>query len=225
VAFVYDGAQSQADKVKIYVNGIRPSAATGGTLPSSLQNSSAPFSIGSTNGTGGAFPGSIDHAKLFNRALSAAEIKAEYNAQNAGASTGFGFEPAPGSSTTSATDAIVRTNSPDYTISIQQDHDLQSGANSIPAVGGSIASPLTWDEATTEGFGFTLTNAPVLDAKWNSGAKYAAFPSSATSFYSGTGNASKTAEVINLQLRLRTPDTQALGSYGNSVTYTGTMIP
>lgn len=222
---VYDGSQAQTDKVKVYLNGVRKSGSTGGTFPSTLQDSTASLSLGGLNGVSSAFPGLIDQVKLFNRALSAAEVKAEYDAQDAGASSGFGLEPTPAASTATAIDAIVRTNSPNYTIGVQQDHDLQSGATTIPAIGGSIASPATWSEGATRGFGFTLTAAPVLDAKWGSGSKYAALPTSVSTFYSGTGNVNKTAEAVSLQLRLHPADAQTPGTYTNSVTYTGTMTP
>lgn len=230
VAVVYDGGLAPAERVKIYIDGVRKAANQGGSaVPTSLPNSTAPLAIGGALDTSGvqtyAFPGSIDHAKLFNRALSAAEVAAEYDAQNAGAASGFGLEPTPTASTNAAIDAIVRTNSPNYAIGVQQDHDLQSGVSTIPAVGGSVASPAAWVEGTTRGFGFTLTAAPALDAKWSSGNKYAAIPGSVTTFYNGTGNMNKTPEVVSLQLRLHPESAQPLGTYTNAVTYTGTMTP
>jgi hypothetical protein len=229
VAFVYDGNLAAADRIKIYIDGTsRAASLTGASAPASLQDANEPFTIGGLtvgSAQSSVFPGSIDHVKLFNRALSAAEVKAEYNAQNTGASSGFGLEPTPTTSTSAAIDAVVRTNSPNYTIGVQQDHDLQNGATTIPAVGGSIASPATWTEGATRGFGFTLTAAPVLDAKWSSGTKYAALPNALTTFYSGTGNINKTPEVVSAQLRLHPAANQPLGTYGNAVTYTGTMTP
>ena len=123
------------------------------------------------------------------------------------------------------TDAIVRTNAATYSLAAQQDHNLQNGSYFIPAIGGSIASPATWTEGTTKGLGFTLMNAPILDTKWNSGAKYAAIPSSTTTFYNGTGNVNGVIDVINMRLRLDTTATQATGSYTNTITYTGTITP
>jgi hypothetical protein len=120
---------------------------------------------------------------------------------------------------------MVRTNVPGYDLSIQQDHDLQNGANSIPAVSGSISSPAAWNESITKGLGFTLTGAPTLDGKWNSGGSYAGIPSSATTFYSGSGHVNGVVDVVNLRLRLDTSIYQTPGNYANSITYTGTMIP
>lgn len=225
VAMVYDGAQSQANKVKIYIDGNLVGSTAYGTLPSTLENSDGAFSIGSFPGLGRAGPGAIDHVKLFNRALSTAEIAAEYTAQNAGIVTGLTLGTLTSGSTTSLVDAIVRTNVTDYNLAVQQDHDLQSGGNTIPAVSGSIGAPLTWSEGVTKGLGFTLTGAPTLDSKWNSGAKYAAVPSVSTTFYDGVGHVEGTVDVVNLRLRLDIDASQSVGAYANTITYTGTMIP
>ena len=225
VAIVYDGTQSQANKVKVYIDGVLVGSTAFGTLASTLQNSDGALSIGSFPGLGRALFGGIDHVKLFNRALSAAEIGAEYTAQNAGIPTGLTLGTLTSGSTTSLMDAIVRTNATDYNLAVQQDHDLQSGANTIPAVGGSIATPLTWTEGVMKGLGFTLTGAPSLDGKWNSGAKYAAIPGSATTFYSATGHVNGTVDVVNLRLRLDINASQPTGAYSNNITYTGTMTP
>lgn len=225
VAVVYDGSLAQADKVKVYIDGMRKSGTVTGTLPSTLQDSTAKLWLGSLNGSQSAFPGLMDHVKLFNRALSPAEIAAEYTAQNAGIATGLTLGTLTSGSTTSLVDAIVRTNVANYNLAVQQDHDLQSGGDTIPAVSGSIATPLTWSEGVTKGLGFTLTGAPSLDSKWNSGAKYAAVPGSATTFYGATGHVDGTVDVINLRLRLDINASQPIGAYSNNITYTGTMIP
>jgi hypothetical protein len=225
VVMVYDGSQAQANKVKVYIDGTLAGSTAYGTLPSTLQDSTGSFSIGSFPGLGRAMTGAIDHVKLFNRALTSDEITAEYGAQNAGIATGLTLGTLTGSSTTSLVDAIIRTNATSYNLAIQQDHDLQSGVDTIPAIGGSIGSPLTWSEGVTKGLGFTLTGAPTLDSKWNSGAKYAAVPSASTTFYDGTGHVNGTIDVINLRLRLDAPAAQTLGTYANTITYTGTIVP
>lgn len=78
VAGTYDGTA-----LKIYVDGVEVgSTATSGTL----NDTSTPFRIGSTNQTGMArfFDGLIDETELFSRALSADEIAAIYEAAGAG---------------------------------------------------------------------------------------------------------------------------------------------
>lgn len=225
VVMTYDGAQPQSTKVKVYIDGSLVGATVYGTLPATLQNSTGAFSIGSFPGLGRSMGGAIDHVKLFNRTLSAQEISADYTAQSTGVAAGLSLGTLTNGSTTSLVDAIVRTNATSYNLSVQQDHDLQSGANSIPAISGSINSPLTWSEGVTKGLGFTLTGAPTLDSKWSSGASYAAIPSTATTFYNGTGHVSGIVDVVNLRLRLDTSSTQLPGSYANSITYTGTTLP
>jgi hypothetical protein len=226
VVMVYDGSLLPADKVRFYVNGsLVSSTVTGNPVASTLQDSTADFVIGAWPDIHQVMNGSIDQVKLFNRALSPAEITAEYAAQASGISTGLTLGALTSGSTTSMVDAIVRTNATDYNLGVQQDHDLQSGAATIPAISGSIASPLTWSEGVTKGLGFTLTGAPALDGKWNAGAKYAAVPSSATTFYSGTGHVNGAVDVINLRLRLDIAASQPVGAYSNAITYTGTTIP
>lgn len=225
VVVTYDGSLSQANKVKVYIDGAQVGTTVTGTLPSTLYNSTGDVSIGSFPGRGWALGGSVDHVKLFNRVLSAGEVSAEYTAQNAGTSAGLAFGALTSGSAMSLADAVVRTNVSDYGLSIQQDHDLQSGANTIAPVSGSIASPAAWNEGTTKGLGFTLWGAPTLDSKWGSGFNYAALPSSATTFYSAVGHATNVIDVINVRLRLDVPTNQVAGAYSNTITYTGTTLP
>lgn len=215
----------------IYVNGalvnsqIYPAGPINYTV-ANPDNQLSCFNNGRWSGEGA--PGTIDHLKIFSRALTADEIKAEYDAQNAGVTTGLTLgSVTPGTSNTVLQDVTVRTDSGAYSIAVSQDHNLQKGAVTIPAIsGGTIASPAAWSEGTTKGLGFTLINAPGLDSKWGSGANYAALPGSATSFYTRSGHASSnTIDVINSRLRLDTTTSQETGVYSNTVTYTGTTLP
>jgi hypothetical protein len=225
IVAVYDGTQSAANRVNIYIDGVAVATTVTGTIPPTGLNAASPLKIGDFNGLNRTWNGGIDHFKLFNRALSAVEVSAEYTAQNSGTPTGLTLGALTGPSATSTADAIVRTNSAAYGLSVQQDHDLQSGANTIPAVGGSIAAPMTWAEGVTEGFGFTVTGAPTLDAKWGTGSKYAAFPSSVTSFYNTASHNSAQVDVVNLQMRLDVSNAQTSGAYANTIVYTGTTLP
>lgn len=226
IVMTYDGTQSNpANRVQLYLDGTLLSTTMSGTIPSALQNSTGSFSIGSFPGLGRSLTGAIDQVKLFNRVLSPSEVSAEYAAQAAGTPTGLTLGTITSSSTTTQQDVIVRTNSSAYNVSVQQNHDLQSGATTIPAISGTIAAPAAWTEGTTRGLGFTVTGAPALDSKWGSGANYAAFPATATTFYSTTGHAVGAVDVISTKLRLGTAASQSVGAYGNSITYTGTTIP
>lgn len=101
-----------------------------------------------------------------------------------------------------------------------------AGSDTIPAVSSSIASPVVWSEGTTKGLGFTLLSAtPGLDSKWGTGANYAAFPSSGTTFYTRTGYTGGAKDVISMQARADITLSQPPGGYQNLVTLTGTMTP
>ncbi len=174
------------------------------------------------------FSGAIDNVKIFNRLFTPGEIKAEYDAQNAGNVSGLYVGTViSGTSNTSAYDAIVRTDAGGYSLGVNQNQNLTSGGNAIPAVSGSIGSPVTWVEGTTKGLGFSLfgTNATALPGKWSSGNAYAAFPGSATTYYARAGYSGGTKDYINMRLRLDVASTQASGEYQNTITTTGTMIP
>jgi hypothetical protein len=157
-------------------------------------------------------------------------VKAEYDAGLAGNTAGLAFASTiiPGISQTSNLDAVVRTDARNgYNLAISQNQDLKNGVNTIPAVSGSIASPLSWTEGSTKGLGFTLygTNATALPGKWSSGNAYAAFPASASTFYTRTGYTGGAKEYLNMRIRLDVGTTQATGEYQNIITTTGTMIP
>lgn len=227
IVATYDSATGVS---KVYINGVERGSGTfpASALDYSTANADNKMScFNSARWAGEGVLGALDHLKIFNRALRADEVKAEYDAQNTAVSAGISLgSVTPGSSNTALQDVIVRTDSGQYGITISQDHNLQNGAATIPAVSASIASPAAWSEGVTKGLGFTLINAPALDSKWGSGANYAAIPGSATSFYSRTSHASSdTIDVINSRLRLDTTAVQVTGAYSNTVTYTGTTIP
>jgi hypothetical protein len=192
-------------------------------------NQTKPVYISATNDTQDFFSGSLDEIKLYNRHFSAPEVSAEYAAQLAGNAAGAGFGALiPGISKTALLDAAVQTDAGEYGLFISQDHNMQSGANSIAAISGSIASPITWAEGTTKGLGFTLTgaSATAIAGSWNSGASYAALPASSTSFYTRTGvQVGGTKDTVSMRLRLDVPVAQPPGDYSNTVTVTGTMVP
>ncbi len=209
---VYDGSN-----VQLYVNGSAAgsSPASGVTTTNNLV-----WTIGKTAGAAsGYFTGRIDEVKIFSRALSPAEVSAEYNAQNSGVTSGLALPLiAAGASQTTDFSTYVTTNLTGYDLTVAQDHDLQSGALTIPAISAAIASPAAWTEGTT-------TSAPSLDAKWGSGANFAALPGTATSFYTRSGATPNTRETIVFRLRSDVSATQPSGSYQNTITVTGTAIP
>jgi chitodextrinase len=75
VAGVYNAAAQTLD---IYVNGVLDNGGLSGTVPASQFNSSVNVNIGRRTG-GFYFKGTIDEVRMYNRALSAAEIVADMN--------------------------------------------------------------------------------------------------------------------------------------------------
>lgn len=175
------------------------------------------------------FNGHMDEVKIFNRTLSEAEIKAEYDAQNVGTPSGLSLGTiVPNTPNTTLFDNIVQTTASGYTLAIHQNADLTaSGGATIPAITPTIASPASWSDGTTKGLGFTLasTNATALDGKWSSGASYARLPTStATTFYNRSGTPSA-KDIVTARLRADVTSSQAVGQYNNVVTVTGTYTP
>ena len=133
----------------------------------------------------------------------------------------------PGVSNSATVTANVITDAPDYTLAVSQNNNLQSGAYSIAAVGGSIASPTTWVEGTTKGLGFTLvsTNATAIPGTWNSGSAYAAFPNTSTTFYTRDGFSGGATDTLTMRVKVDVPSSQGAATYTNTVTWVGTTTP
>jgi hypothetical protein len=172
----------------------------------------------------------LDEVKLYDRALSGAEIEAEYDAGIARNAAGLSFpnDIISGSSQTTEAEAIVRTDAPGYSIGVSQDNDLTSSTSTIPSISsGTIATPAAWNESTTKGLGFTMVSASAtpIAAKWNNGQNYAALPNSMTTIYTRDGYTSGTKDVASIRYRLDVAGSQPSGKYTNTVTYTGVMTP
>ncbi len=222
VVGTYDGSNAV-----LYVDGApaQTVSATG-----SISTNSSVWTVGrDVIGSSNYFDGIIDEVKLYSRALSDLEVKAEYDAGVAGNNSGLSFASAiiPGISSISNFDAAVQTDSQNgYNLSVNQNQDLTKGGDTIAAVSGSIGTPVSWVEGTTKGLGFTLygTNASSIPGKWSSGGAYAAFPGSSTSYYLRTGR-QPSKDVLNMRLRLDVPTSQVSGAYSNVITTTGTITP
>lgn len=228
VVATYDGTQSAGNRVQLYINGVSRSSTITGTIPSTLSPDTSNFYLGDFHGLNRQLDGMLDQVKIFNRALSAQEVSAEYTAQNAGVETGLTLQTViPGVSNTSNFNVITLTSGSSYNLAISQNNNLTNGSYTIPAVSGSIASPVAWTEGTTKGLGFTVVSstATAPSASWSSGNSYAALPGAATSFYTRTGTQSSGADVVSMRLRLDVANTQASGSYSNTMTVTGTANP
>ncbi len=81
IVFVYDGdGATNADRLKIYMNGAEKTMSFTGTISASLQNSAASVKIGKFGGElDRFFIGNIDEVGLFNSSLSSSEISEIYN--------------------------------------------------------------------------------------------------------------------------------------------------
>jgi hypothetical protein len=209
----------------LYVDGALQATCTATVVDQS--GSATIGAIGAPGSYGYAATATIDQVKMLNTIMGAQQVAAEYSAQNAGTETGLTLQTiVPGASNTSPFTVITQSTAGGYNLAINENHDLQNGSNTVPAISGSIASPIAWSEGTTKGLGFTLTgtNATPIGASWNSGAAYAALPTSATTFYTRTGSQSS-KDYVNLQLRADTATTQPSGNYTNTMTVTGTTNP
>lgn len=223
IAFVKSGTS-----LNCYVNGVLANGAASGTPPANIGSTTQPFKFGVSR-YGAAVADPIDEVKLYTRVLTANELVAAYNAGLAGTMGGLSLGTIlPGVSNSVTADAIVQTDASGYSLAINQNQNLTSGSYTIPAVSGSIAAPASWTEGTTKGLGFTLTatNATAIPGIWNSGNSYAAFPGTATTFYTRTGKPTA-ADYLTLKLRADVPTTQIATTtpYSNTLTLTGTITP
>ncbi|MBC7746645.1 LamG domain-containing protein [Pedobacter sp.] len=226
IVVVYDSSQANASRVKIYINGTSITTATTGSIATTLANAAAPLTIGDLKGLSRYWNGDIDHVKIFSRAFRADEVKAEYDAQNAGYESGLSLSTVtPGASQTINFDAITKASTTGYSLAISQNNNLTNGANTIPAVSGSIGSPAAWSEGATKGLGFTLVSGAGIPGSWGAGANYAALPGSAATFYTRSGATASVKDVLGLRLRLDVNASQVAGDYTNRMTITGTTIP
>ena len=175
------------------------------------------------------FAGSIDEVRVYNRQLSDVEIKNDYTAGNSGLRFAHTLpDITPGTSQTYSADAIVQTDAGGYDLYIQSPSLLThtDGTTTIPAIGGSINSPVAWTEGTTKGLGFTVTSGTSVEAKWGSGPyNYAALPSIATVYHSRVGQNGGVPEKTTIQYRADTAPSQKQGTYSTTVIYTVTLKP
>ncbi|MCB0533908.1 MAG: choice-of-anchor D domain-containing protein [Lewinellaceae bacterium] len=100
---VYDGTQANnADRIRIYVNGVQQTLVFSGTIPTTLGNLPG-FFMGSQNGSSQFANNQYDEVRVWNKALSPAEVAANWNQTLMGNEAGlvayYTFEDGPGSST------------------------------------------------------------------------------------------------------------------------------
>ena len=213
--------------MEVYVDGVLANSAA--QQSGSLNANTSPLEFANSTGD---LNGSIDEFKLYTRALNAAEVKAEYEANLAGNQAGLGLGTVVnGVPETAAADLIARTDTGGYALAVNQDKNLSltggTPSQTIAPVSGTIAAPITWNNGSTKGLGFTLfgTNATAIPGKWSSGGAYAALPTNPTSFYTRTNYTGGLVDVHKLRLKLDIVGSESAGNYTNTMTITGTTIP
>lgn len=213
--------------MKMYVDGVFHSSI--GNIDTTTTNpSTARMRIGANWDASENLTGQLDEIKIYSRELGEQEIKAEYEAQNVGISSGMSLGTiTPNTSNTAMLDTIVDTNTTSYSLAISQDKNLTSQMSTIPAISSTITSPSAWAEGSTKGLGFSLVsaNAQAIDTKWNAGSSYAAIPGTATTVYNRSGNQHPAKDTLTMRLRADVAASQPMGAYSNVVTMTGTYLP
>ena len=219
------GVRTKASTLKIYVDGTLSNTVIDTTAAAT--SNTAAIGVAKRDGGTAYFNGTIDEVKIFNEALPDQAVAHEYSAQNTGYSSSQTFADIGTTSQTVNTIAVVQTDAPSYTMALSQNQNLTSGANSISAIAGTIASPAAWTEGTTNGLGFTLTSGIGIDGKWGTSPNYnyAAIPGLATAFYTRSGYSGGVKDQLTIQYRVDAPTSQVAGSYNNTVTYTATIQP
>ena len=131
-----------------------------------------------------------------------------------------------GSPQTATLNVETQTDSAGYTLAIAQNNNLtDSQSRTIPAISGSIGAPVMWNDGTTKGLGFTISNASQgIPPAWSSGSAYAAIPNSSTNFFTRSGYFTG-IDTTTIRLKIDVPTSQVSGAYTNTLTITGTMIP
>lgn len=135
----------------------------------------------------------------------------------------------PGTAKTGSNRLTVTCNAPTgYTVAADEDKPLTSGAFTIPDVtgdGGAITHLLAgpWANASTYGFGYTLTNVTGTPAAFTVGYKQFANRSAAEAAQSVmTGTAPAAGDVVDVGYKLNASGGQPAGTYANTLTYTAT---
>ncbi len=219
-------------KLTWYINGVQDNQTTANY--STITRVSYPTEIAGGYLTDN-YRGVIDELKVYYDAVTAANIKAEYNANQQGIATGLGIpEITPGTGTPQHGWLVtfVETDAPRFGIAISQDRDLQSGSSTIPAINvGSIQTPVLWDNGVTKGLGFSAPNGSGVRegdaAKWGdfTSPRFAPVPNTLTTVLTQSGITGDEKWSDYLKVELDVPDDQPAGTYSNTVTLVATIIP
>jgi hypothetical protein len=162
VAGVYD---ADARTLTVYLNGLSNNGTLSGTVPSSQLNSSLNANIGKRpDSSSYMFAGAIDDVRIYNRALSQAEIQADMNRSVPDSTPPIVSVTSPGNGTTVSGAIAVSANASDNVGVVGVQFALD-GAN-LGAEDTTAPYAITWDSASTTNGAHTLT-ARARDAAGN----------------------------------------------------------
>lgn len=164
VTTVYDGTQANPqDRVKIFINGVEQALLYNGTIPSNtgpLGNLTA----GSQNGTSQFSNTEYDEIRVWKRALTSAEVQANWNQTLLGTETDlvgyFTFENGPGS--TYASDLSSSGNDA-YLTNMDPNEDWVTGAIGLNVGNTSVGNTVTLTVTDTHGNASSATATVVVE--------------------------------------------------------------
>lgn len=131
----------------------------------------------------------------------------------------------PGTPITGETTATVATDSSaGYQIAISKNKLLTHSdtTTTISDYSGTIETPTTW---SGNGFGFTVSVGTNLEAKWDSGAKFASVPTSTPTTAHGVVQSISSPDETTFNYKLNVANSQKTGNYSNTVSYLATVMP
>lgn len=123
----------------------------------------------------------------------------------------------PGTPLDAATVVTVTTDAAaGYSLAAQYSGPLSSGSDTVADFAGTVAAPVAWSGT---GFGFTVSAGTAVEAKWSSGAAYAAFSTTAAEIHAPAPTPG-VPDATTVSYRVDVPTSQASGAYATTVTYT-----
>lgn len=170
VAVVFDGTLTgNANRLKVFVNGVQKTLSFTGTIPAALLNSAAAFELGRFQGLGRFLDGLLDEVGLWGRALTSAEIITRYNSGTGRSLGGDCIISVNAPSTQAYEMAVHYTSSSALSFDVSID-GATSTSLSCPSSGGSgIVAMVTMNLGSLTAGDHTITfssstgTAPALD--------------------------------------------------------------
>jgi hypothetical protein len=132
VTLVFDGTQTgNANRAKVYINGIQQTLTFVGTIPSTTRATTSNVRLGSTSSGSRNYAGSMDEVKIYNTALTADQVKLDFNA---GSSLNFGA--------TSVSEASILTGGAGATANLEWNLDEKTGSTTKDISGNNLTGTI-----------------------------------------------------------------------------------